>query len=308
MRSDKCVRCNRKARIELRYSGGFLCDDCFTEFFEKRVRKTIRTNRLLKATDKMAVALSGGSDSATALYLLNEIGKKIPGSELIAVSIDQGIGRYREKGLRAAEDLCKKLGVKQYIYRFRDEFNTTIDGIVEKTGEPGNAAQACKYCRILRERLLYDKAVELGVTKIAVGQTLDDEIHASMTDFIVGDLGRIVHLGATVTLDDKKKVSTIKPLRDCPEEEVRTYAGLKGIDFEDSKCPYSGKDPGMKIKDTINRIEERHPGSRFQILKATDQLIPILRQKKINRCRTCKHPASGKICEVCQIKEELGLY
>lgn len=308
----KCARCKRKAEIELKYSGEFLCDNCFIELFEKRVRKNIRTNRLLKSTDKTAVALSGGKDSAVVLYILNNLHKNAPKSELVAISIDQGIEKYQKKSLNAAKAICKKLGIEQYVYSFKKELGLTLDEIVERSKKIENPAPACSYCGVLRRKLLNDKAKELGITKLATGHNLNDEIQTGLMNFIRGDLDRIARMGAIVgVIKDEGFIPRIKPLRECPEDDVKIYAELKKIEFETSKCPYSEEAFRGTIREVIDRIEEKHPGSKFQLLKATDQLIPILRSKakvgKIGRCRICGDLTSGSLCKVCQIKRELDL-
>ena len=40
----------------------------FLTSFEKKVRKTIRTNRLIDKKEKILIALSGGKDSATTAF------------------------------------------------------------------------------------------------------------------------------------------------------------------------------------------------------------------------------------------------
>ncbi|MBU4406145.1 MAG: hypothetical protein KKB24_01000, partial [Candidatus Altiarchaeota archaeon] len=97
MKSDKCSRCSKPGDVELKYSGKFLCNSCFVRLFEKRVRKTIRLGKLLGPKDKIAVALSGGKDSSTALHVLKELSEKIPSSELVAITIDLGIRGYQKK-------------------------------------------------------------------------------------------------------------------------------------------------------------------------------------------------------------------
>ncbi|RLI91542.1 MAG: TIGR00269 family protein [Candidatus Altiarchaeales archaeon] len=308
----KCARCNKRAEIELKYSGEFLCGNCFIRLFEKRVRRNIRSNRLLKPTDKTAVALSGGKDSTVVLHILNDLHKRAPRSELIAISIDQGMGKFQEKSLNAAKAICKKLGVKQYVYSFGEEFGLTMDEIVERSKRLKNPAPACSYCGVLRRKLLNDKARELGITKIATGHNLDDEIQSSLMNFIRGDLDRIARMGAIAgVIKNEKFIPRIKPLRECPEEEVRVYAGLKRIEFETSRCPYSEDAFRRTIREVIDRIEERHPGSKFQILKSTDRLISILRSEtrpgEIGRCRICGDLTSGDLCKACQIKREFGL-
>ncbi len=306
-----CSRCNKKAVIELKYSGEFLCKSCFLELFEKRVRRTIRVNKLLKNTDKTAVALSGGKDSAVVLYILNELSKKAPKSELIAITIDQGIERLQKSGLNAAKSLCKKLGVEHYIYSFWEEFGTTLDEIVEGSKKLENPAPACSYCGVLRRKLLNEKARELGVTKIATGHNLDDEIQTAMMNFIRGDLDRIARMGPLVgVIEDKNFIPRIKPLRECPENEVELYARLRELKFQSVRCPYSEDAFRRTVREVVNTIEERHPGSKFQILKSTDRLIKTLRKKrfgKIGKCKICGNPTSGEICKFCEIKGELGL-
>ena len=41
---------------------------------EKQVRETIEKYKLLDKKDKIAVALSGGKDSTTVLYILHKLG------------------------------------------------------------------------------------------------------------------------------------------------------------------------------------------------------------------------------------------
>src|SRR4030042_6489711 len=115
-----CTRCEKKAIIKLKYAGLNLCKDCFIEFFEKRVAKTIGENRYLDGTrqktlkrqsnnitNSIAVALSGGKDSTAVLYILNKMlkNKRI---KLFAITIDGGIKGYDDKLLKNAKAVCKK--------------------------------------------------------------------------------------------------------------------------------------------------------------------------------------------------------
>ena len=358
MKSMKCARCDKKdAAIELKYANEFLCTLCFSRLFEKRVRRTIRKNKLFRPGDKIAVAISGGKDSVTLLYLLSKLFSKLsgkaPGSELIAISIDQGIGdckgyeeygkykerqeyrtyneqqeyetykkqherqRYQRNCLEYSKSLCETLGIVHHIYSFKDEFGITLDDIVKKSRELENPAPACSYCGVLRRRLLNDKARELGCTKIATGHNLDDEVQVALMNFIRGDINRIARMGARVgVIRDPGFVSRIKPLRDCLENEVEIYAGLKDLEFEHGICPYSKEAFRGTIKEMINKIEENHPGSKFQTLKGTDQLIPILRESirkdgidrdGIKECGVCGSLTSGDLCKVCEIKDLLDI-
>lgn len=294
--------------VELEYFREPLCKNCFLKLFEKRVRKTIRTNKLLKVTDKTAVALSGGKDSTALLYILNKLSKKAPRSELIAISIDQGIGKF-DNGLNSARKICKELEISQYIYSFKKEFGFTLDEIIERSKKLENPAPACSYCGVLRRKLLNEKARELGVTKIATGHNLDDEVQTGFMNFIRGDLNRMARMGPLVgILKNKNFIPRIKPLRECPENEVLLYAKLKELKFQKVKCPYSEEAFRRTIREVVDRIEENHPGSKFQILRSIDKLVKILRERKfgkIGKCKICNGLTSGEICKFCEIKREL---
>ncbi len=307
-----CARCNKIAVIDVGYTKESLCKNCFLGLFEDRVKKNIRVNQLLHPKDKTVVAVSGGKDSAVALYILHKLHKKAPKSELVALTIDQGIKEYGNQTLSAAKKLCNHLEVEHHIFSFKKEFGVSLDELVEKTKKLKKPAPVCSYCGVLRRRLLNDKARELGATKIAIGHNMDDEIQVSLMNYIRGDISRIARMGPVVGIvKDTGFVSRIKPLRRCPEDEVLLYAKLKDIVFEQGRCPYSGNAFRKTIREAIDLIDRKHPGSRFQILNSTDQLIPMIRSSlevdTLKKCVVCGEITSGELCRLCQIKKELGL-
>ncbi len=306
---NKCSRCKRPSVYEMRCCKESLCKKCFIELFEKRVRRTIRTNRLLCGNGRTAVALSGGKDSAVTLCILKDILKKAPQSKLVALTIDQGI-KGSEKCIEVSERLCRELCVEHHLYSFREEYGYTMDEAVKKISRTENPQPPCSFCGVLRRKLLNAKAKELGATRIATGHNMDDEIQTALMNYIRGDVEKIARMGAYVgTVKDSGFVQRIKPLRDSPENEVLLYAQLRGIEYEPGRCPYSGDAFRATIRKAINEIEEKHPGSKFQILKSTDQLIKILRDNvdfgAIGKCDKCGDPCSGRICNFCQIERNI---
>ena len=106
----KCSFCNQESIYFRKNEGYYYCKDHFTKSIEKRARKIIRENNLIDKKDKIAVALSGGKDSSTTLYLLKKIFKNNPNIEIIGITIDQGFGCVTEYDATFASQLCKKLG------------------------------------------------------------------------------------------------------------------------------------------------------------------------------------------------------
>lgn len=307
----RCIYCKEKAFITLPYNRERLCRNCFSELFEDRVRKNIRVNRLLGKRDRVAVALSGGKDSSVALYILNFLKKRAPKSELIAITVDQGISKHQDEGVKAAKKLCRQLDVEHHIYSFKKEYGYSLEEIVKKAEKLEKSPPPCTYCGVLRRKLLNRKAKELCVDKIATGHNLDDEVQASMMNYVRGEIDRIARMSASVGVtQDKGFIPRIKPLRVCPENEVLLYAKIKEINFTPKNCPYSGEAFRGTIRKIINDLEKKHPGSKFQMLKSTDKLASILRERgfeAIPRCRLCGEPSATEKCKSCQIIEILDL-
>ncbi len=308
-KKERCSRCKRPAVYDMRCHTESLCEKCFIDLFEKKVRRTIRTNRLLRAEDRTAVALSGGKDSAVTLYMLKDILKKAPSEKLFAITIDQGI-KGAENGLEVSKRLCKKLDVEHRIYSFKKEHGYSMDEVVKKSEKMTHPAPPCSFCGVLRRKLLNSKAKDLGATRIATGHNMDDEIQTSLMNYVRGDVEKIARMGALVgVVRDERFIQRIKPLRDCPENEVLLYAQLKGIEYEPARCPYSGEAFRATIRKAIDAIETNHPGSKHQILKSTDTLIGLLRKDKdfgvMGSCNKCGDPCSEKTCKFCQIEQKL---
>ena len=178
---NKCS-CGKKAIIDLKYTGQKLCKDCFISFFERRVRKTINDSKYLQSK-KIAVALSGGKDSAVMLYMLSKLlqNKKI---SLFAITIDGGIRNYDEKLMKNSKEICKSLGIEHHTFTFKKEFKFNADYLAEI--RPG----LCN-CGLFKRYLLNKKARKLGADKLAVGHNLDDEVESILMNMMRGDVNDI---------------------------------------------------------------------------------------------------------------------
>ena len=71
-----CKLCKTKPVINLTNNKVQLCSRCFIRYFERKVLKTIRQYNLIEKNDNIIVAVSGGKDSLSCLYLMNKIAKK----------------------------------------------------------------------------------------------------------------------------------------------------------------------------------------------------------------------------------------
>ncbi|MFH1055665.1 MAG: TIGR00269 family protein [Candidatus Altiarchaeota archaeon] len=298
-----CMRCKRKAVFELRYSGHWLCRKHFIELFERRVKKNIRQGKLIEKDDVVLVGLSGRKDSMVVLKILNDIMRVNPNCRLVAVSVDEGI---RGKSLRGAIKYCESIGVEHRLVTFKEYFGLDIDDVVEKV--ESDCVPACSVCGVLKRRLLNDYADKIGATKVATGYNLDDEIQSAFMSILGGDLQSIGRLwSGTGVLRRRSFIPQIKVLRECPEEEVQLYAKLMKLPHTKSRCPYARTSYRTTVRDLLNSLEKNHPGSKYQMLRSSDEFAKImgtqLGRKHPGECSLCGEPSSGKKCTTCQLIE-----
>jgi len=306
----KCSRCNFGAVVELKYLSNRLCVKHFREVFEARVRKNIRVNRLLCGGDRVAVGLSGGKDSATALYLVKKITEKFRDFELFGVTVDMGIPGFKSKNLKSAKSLCRMLDVEHLTFSLKEDMGFTLPQILKKLHKTGSIPQACTFCGVLRRRVLNDKMRDMGVTKIVTGHNLDDEIQTAFMNILRGDLSRIARMGSDVgVVRDSRFVPRVKPLRESLEDEIRLYARLSKLPVEGMDCPYAKSSLRSTVRKILDDLEAAHPGSKYQMLSSVNKLIelttPADPPKRIPSCKLCGEPSSQRICKTCEILKEL---
>ncbi|MCK4550425.1 MAG: TIGR00269 family protein [Candidatus Aenigmarchaeota archaeon] len=302
----KCTTCGKKAVIERIYEGRALCKDHFLKSVEKTVSKTIRDNNLLKRGEHIAVGFSGGKDSSMLLYTLKKL-SKARALKLSAILVDEGIKDYRNKSIPDAKKFCENLGIELHIVSFKKEIGKTLDKIMAKNKD--KTLNGCTYCGVFRRKLINEKAREIGANKVAIGHNLDDEVQSIMANYIRGDILRGARIGAKAFVaEDKKFVPRIKPLRDVPEKECALYCILKGFDVNFGECPYASESFRWSVRDIVNDLEEKYPGTKFSILRTFDRILPAIQKTaktkgKIEKCTLCGEPTSREICKACELKK-----
>jgi len=298
-----CTKCGGEPVYFRRYSGERLCRRCFLKSIEDRVRAAISRYDMLRPDDRIAVAVSGGKDSLTLITILHKIEERFPKSEVIAVTVDEGISDYRVEGARLAAEVCSRLGVEHRVYSFRDIYGFTLDEILERAR--GRELQPCSYCGVLRRKALNLAAREVGATKLAVAHNLDDAAQSILMNLIRGNPMRLARLKPVSDLAHPKLVQRVKPLCTIPEREIALYAYLTGIPIMGRQCPYAPFSLRNEIRVFLNRLEFRHPGAKFSVFYALERIRPILDAstgpQKLVECKICGEPTTGEICRACEI-------
>jgi len=303
----KCSFCKKESIYFRINEGHHYCENHFVKNIEKRVKKTIRKNKLIENGDKIAVAVSGGKDSANVLFLLKKIFKNNPKIKLFAITIDEGIRNYRDRSVKRSESLCKKFNVKQYIFSFKKEFDFTIDELSKEM-----KSGYCGGCGLLRRYLLNKKARELEATKLATGHNLDDECQSILMNILKGDLLRFVRVGSMPQIVRHSRfVTRIKPLIMIPENESILYGKINKIPSYPKKCSYSIDNPLRGgSRNFLNVLEETSPGIKHSLYESALKIKPFIKGKfkrgKIGTCKKCGEPSSQKVCRVCLFLEKLS--
>ncbi len=296
-----------------RYSGEKLCGRCFRKSIENKVRGTISKYEMFGPKDKIMVAVSGGKDSVTLLHILTKIEKSFPDATLSAVTVDEGIKRYRDEALKFAKKNCQKLKVEHVVSSFKEMYGYDLDEIVKTIREGKEKGLApCSYCGVLRRRALNKVAREAGVHKLATAHSLDDETQTMLLNIIHGDPLRVVRAKPVLAMVHPKLVQRVKPICEVPEKEIAFYAYLKRIEFQSFPCPYARTALRNDIRTMLNRIEEKHAGTKFTIFRSIERVRPALakmaEETKLRNCRECGEPTIGEICRPCQMLQELHLF
>jgi len=312
MNTPVCSACKtREAFFHRRYSGETLCRKCFTQSIEDKVRATITRYRMLSFNDHLAVAVSGGKDSLSLLCILAKLKRFRPKTTLIAVTVDEGIAGYRNEALEIAAEKCEKLEIPHHIVSFKDLYGFTLDELILKARSKGlTELTACAYCGVLRRKAINIGARQVHASKVATAHTLDDEAQTILMNILRGDVVRLAKEKPVTSQVHPLLVQKIKPFCEIPEKESALYAYVKKIRFQDTPCPYAGEALRNDVRWMLNRMEAKHAGTKFTLMKALERLRPAIeetaRREEFRTCVECGEPSAAQLCKTCEMLRRIS--
>jgi tRNA 2-thiocytidine biosynthesis protein TtcA len=225
----------------------------------RKVGEAIHRFRMIRDGDRVAVALSGGKDSATLLEALLLLQKRAPiDFTVCAFTVEQG------KFLRPIEPLgeyLKQRGV-DWTY-FRDEPSIRL---IEE--QPGHG---CDLCSRYRRRAVYEIVRELGANVIAFGHTADDFCEALLRNtMFTGKLSAL----PPVTTSRKRDFRLIRPLVFVTEEITAAYAAACGVPVVPCGCSQKTGTVRRSLRDLFAGLEKEFPHLKENILSAMGNVDP----------------------------------
>lgn len=176
--------------------------------------KAIADYRMIDKGDRVMVCLSGGKDSFTLLYLLNEIRKHSHHRfSLHSYTLDQSQPGWDDSALRAWLEQQRI----PYTVEKRDTYSVVVDKI------PAGKTY-CSLCSRLRRGNIYRFAEDNGFNKIALGHHRDDVIHSLLMSLLYN--GQMRSMPPKLLTDNQRNI-VIRPLVYCQERDIIRYAEVR---------------------------------------------------------------------------------
>ncbi|HAB98250.1 MAG TPA: tRNA 2-thiocytidine biosynthesis protein TtcA [Parachlamydiales bacterium] len=218
---------------------------------ESKFRKALFDFDLLnKNIDKAAVALSGGKDSLTLLYLLHAIrGRGFPLFEIHAIHVDGEFSCGSGVSADFLQNVCRKLDVN-LIFCESTQKRETLE---------------CYRCSRERRTLIFNAAKEVGATTIAFGHHRDDSAQTLLLNLFhkaefAANLPKVPMHDYGITI--------IRPLIYIDEESIRTFAKQYGFSRITCQCPVGQNSKRKAVDQLLKQIEEHFPHVRGNLAKA----------------------------------------
>jgi len=264
---------------------------------------------MFEYNDHVAIAVSGGKDSISLLTVLARMQQRYPRAKLTAITVDEGIKGYSDEALQIAEEACKKWSLPHHTVSFKQLYGFTMDEIVMRIKERNSELTPCAYCGVLRRKAFNIAAIEVKANKIATGHTLDDEVQTSLLNIFHGDTPKIAAEKPKTDFIHPRLIQKVKPFCEIPEKESALYAYAKDVDFQSTPCPYASEAMRNDIRILLNRIEERHAGTKYTVARSIEKIRPAL-SKMVDKgefkiCEQCGEPATTSTCMACQLLKQI---
>jgi len=218
---------------------------------ESMCRKALFDYKLLEGVDKLAIALSGGKDSLTLLFMLKAIlGKGFADIPLTAIHVGGEFSCGAGVHTAFLKGICDELDIEY----------------VECTSKQKLETLACYSCSRERRKLIFDAAKERGITTVAFGHHRDDSIQTLLMNLLhkaefVANLPKIPMIDYGVTI--------IRPLLYITEDAIKEFASMHGFARILCQCPIGQNSMRTKAESLLQEIENIFPNARENLAQAS---------------------------------------
>ncbi len=286
----KCS-CGEQGRFVLSEHNLTLCQACFPKFLEKRVKASIKKEKMISSGDSVALAFSGGKDSLSLALILGKL-QKVIGFSLVLFHVNLGYGEFSQEN----EEFCRSWASGNHftlrIFSLED-FGLKEIKAVKKWPH-------CAVCGALKRTIFNRISRELGANVLAVAHTLDDQLIFLVKNVLSGNLSAPL----SVLPGGRGLARKIKPLFFIPESYTRNYlASLGEIPFSKS-CPF-GDERQKELKELFDRMNGVMPGFKKNFTRGLLKLFGDSSKKPKSpdkTCNVCGGLSTQPICPICRWK------
>lgn len=217
---------------------------------ESAMRKALFDFKMLEGLDRVAIALSGGKDSLTLLFLLAAIsGRGFQPFKIHAIHVSGAFSCGAGISTSYLEGICKALDVE----------------LITRETEQKLEDLECYSCSRERRRLLFEAAKSVGAETIAFGHHRDDSAQTLVMNLL--NKGEFAGNLPKVKMHDYG-VTIIRPLIYIAEADIRTFAEQQGFKRIMCRCPVGQQSMRRKVEDLLIEIEHLYPNARENIARA----------------------------------------
>lgn len=218
------------------------------------VRRAVDDYHMIEEGDKIAVGISGGKDSLTLLYALNDLRRFYPYQfEIQAVTVDLGFHNLNLDRIRA---LCSTMNV---------DYTVIKTDIAQVIFEERREENPCSLCAKMRKGALNQAVKAAGCNKIAYAHHKDDVVETMLMSLIFE--GRF-HTFAPVTYLDRMELTVIRPLMYMNEADVIGFVHKYDVPVVKSPCPADGHTKREYVKNLLRNLNLENPGVKERMFTA----------------------------------------
>ncbi len=217
---------------------------------ESTFRKALFDYKMLEGVNKIAVALSGGKDSLTLLFLLKAIsGRGFPELDIHAIHVSGEFSCGAGVNIDYLAAVCDKLNIS----------------FTSRASKQKLATLECYSCSRERRRLLFDEAKKHGIQTVAFGHHRDDNAQTVLMNLLhkgefAGNLPKL-HM-------QEYGVTIIRPMIYIDESSIREFAKQQGFMRIMCRCPVGQNSMRKQVDQILGDLEAIFPNVRENVAQA----------------------------------------
>ncbi len=227
-----------------------------------KVKRFIDEYKIIKPSDRLLLAVSGGPDSMMLLHFFH----KSMNNYFAVFHLNHMIRKESDRDEKIVSDYCKK---------------NSIDFVSQKVDVKKIASKKKENLELVARRVRYDfllkYAKSFKCNLIATAHTYDDNVETVLLNFFRGtDIDSL--LGIPVVRRLKSRVYVVRPLLCVKKCEIIDYLKENKIEYAIDKTNFDVSYTRNWLRHIIiPEIEKRYAGFGSRIIKFSEKLKKIMR-------------------------------